>query len=265
MLTQLKKGWNSLVTLSFFKKDPFGTILFVKRILIGLIGLFTFSRFTVVNKTKVQGTEHLFDLPNQNVLFLSNHQTYYADVIAFYHVFCSVKWRFYNTIKYPIYLLAPRVNMYFVAAAETMMNSGIIPRIFAYTGAVTVERSWRAEGKSVKRKLDTSAQKNIALALKQGWVVSFPQGTTNPSAPVRKGSAHIIKDLNPIIVPVAINGFRRAFDKKGLFFKKRGTTLAIKFKKPVQFNPEDSLESIVEQVTQLLEHDFDGVEDKEMK
>lgn len=265
MLSQLKKGWKSLKTLSILKKDPFGNFLFAKRLLISIIGMLTFSRFTMVNTTKVQGTEHLFDLPNQGVLFLSNHQTYYADVMAFYHIFCSIKWRFYNTIRYPIYLLAPRVNMYFVAAAETMMNSGLIPRIFSYAGAVTVERSWRSAGQTVSRKLDTSAQKNIAMALDQGWVVSFPQGTTNPSAPVRKGSAHIIKDLNPIVVPVAINGFRRAFDKKGLFFKKRGSKLSIKFKKPVRFNPNDSIESIVEQVTALLEHDFDGFEAKEMK
>ncbi|MGB0525005.1 MAG: lysophospholipid acyltransferase family protein [Flammeovirgaceae bacterium] len=265
MLSKLKKGWRYLIRLDFLSKDPFGNLLIAKRLLISIIGMLTFSRFTVVNKTKIQGTEHLFDLPNQNVLFLSNHQTYYADVIAFYHVFCSVKWRFYNTIKYPIYLLAPRVNMYFVAASETMNNSGLIPRIFSYAGAVTVERSWRAAGQNITRKLDTSAQKNIAMALQQGWVVSFPQGTTNPSAPVRKGSAHIIKNHNPIVVPVAINGFRRAFDKKGLFFKKRDTTLAIKFKKPVRFNPEDSAEAIVAQITQLLEHDFDGFEAKEMK
>jgi len=265
MLSRIKSAWSYLINLNFLKKDPLGTILVVKRLLISIIGAVTYSRYMMVNNTKIQGTEHLFDLPSKNVLFLSNHQTYYADVIAFYHIFCSVKWRFYNTIKYPIYLLAPRVNMYYVAAAETMMNSGWIPRVFAYTGAVTVERSWRAEGKSVKRKLDTSAQVNIGKALSQGWVVSFPQGTTNPSAPVRKGSAHLIKEFDPVVVPVAINGFRRAFDKKGLFFKKRGTTLAIKFKKPVRFDTTGTPEEIVAQIATLLEHDFDGFEAKEMK
>lgn len=262
MLLKIRDWWRNV---HFVRKDPFGNYIFVKRFLISIIGMLTFSRFTVVNKTKILGTEHLFDLPNRNVLFLSNHQTYYADVIAFYHVFCSVKWRFYNTIRYPVYLLAPRVNMYFVAAAETMMNSGLLPKIFSYAGAVMVERSWRSAGKSVQRKVDTSAQKNINKALEQGWVVSFPQGTTNPSAPIRKGSAHIIKECNPIVVPVAINGFRRAFDKKGLFFKKRGTQLAIKFKAPVQFNPDDSIDDIVSQIEKLLEHDFDGFKAKEMK
>lgn len=265
MLSTLKNAWHYLINFNFLKKDLLGTILIVKRVLISIIGAVTYSRYMIVNTTKIQGTEHLFDLPNQNVIFLSNHQTYYADVIAFYHIFCSVKWRFYNTIKYPVYLLAPRVNMYFVAAAETMMNSGWLPKIFAYTGAVTVERSWRAAGQQVKRKLDTSAQENIGKALAQGWVVSFPQGTTNPSAPIRKGSAHIIKEFNPLVVPVAINGFRRAFDKKGLFFKKRDTRLSVKFKAPVRFNPEDSPEEIVAQITSLLEHDFDGFEAKEMK
>ena len=140
-----------------------------------------------------------------------------------------------------------------------------IPKVFAYTGAVTVKRSWRYSGQSVKRTLDSSAHENIGKALEQGWVVSFPQGTTNPAAPIRKGTAYLIKDCNPIIVPVAINGFRRAFDKKGFFFKKRGTTLSIKFKEPMQFEPTASIDEIVAKVHQLLEHDFDGFDAKEMK
>ncbi|MFT5917515.1 MAG: 1-acyl-sn-glycerol-3-phosphate acyltransferase [Flammeovirgaceae bacterium] len=251
--------------MKLFKRDPFGNIIFIKRIIISIVGALTYSRFMVVNKTKIKGMQHLFDLPNNGILFLSNHQTYYADVIAFYHIFCSVKWRFYNTIMYPVYLLTPRVNMFYVAAEETMTKSGWIPKVFSYAGAVTVKRSWRAAGENTHRDLDTSGQDNIGKALSQGWVVSFPQGTTSPSAPVRKGTAHLIKEHNPLVVPVSINGFRRAFDKKGLFFKKRGTTLSVHFKKPIRFNPDDSVEDIVEQVSRLLVHDPDGFEAKEMK
>lgn len=259
------RAWRYISGFNFFKKDPFGNIIFVKRLLISILGALTYSRLNVVNNMKVRGTRYLFDLPKNGVLFLSNHQTYYTDVISFYHIFCSVKWRFYNTIRYPIYLLSPRVSMYYVAAEETMKNSGFLPKVLSYAGAVTVKRSWRANGENVQRTVDLSAQENIGKALDDGWLVSFPQGTTSPFAPVRKGTAHIIQAYNPIIVPVAINGFRRAFDKKGFFYKKRGVTLSVKFGKPTRFHPDDSVEDIIAAVTNMLEHDFEGNENKDLK
>lgn len=240
--------------------DPFGNIIFFKRVLIGIIGTITYNRFNLANNLKIEGTEHLEKLPDQGVLFLSNHQTYFADVIAFYHIFCSVKWGFKNTIDYPVYLLNPRANMYYVAASETMKDSGIVPRIFSFTGAITVERSWRAKGQNVQRSVDTRATDKVGMALGQGWVVSFPQGTTSPYAPIRKGTGHMIKDHNPIVVPVVINGFRRAFDKKGLFHKKRDTKLTVKFKPPLYFSPEESVEDIVGKVTHSIEQEIPSAE-----
>ena len=58
------------------------------------------------------------------VLFVSNHQTYFADVIAYLHVFCSVKWNFRNDISNPVYLLNPVTNTSFIAAQETMKSMG---------------------------------------------------------------------------------------------------------------------------------------------
>ena len=247
------KSHNFLTKFRFLRKDPFGNVLFLKRVLIAVIGGVSYPRLNISNVTKIEGAEHLKNLPENGVLFLSNHQTYFTDVIAFYHVFCSVKWGFINTINFPIYLLNPRVNVYYVAASETMHEGGFIPKLFSYAGAITVERSWRAKGKNVKREVDSQGQDKIGQALKQGWLVSFPQGTTTPYAPVRKGTAHLIKDYQPIIVPVVINGFRRAFDKKGLFLKKRNTTLSIKFKEPIHFDNNQSVDEIVEQVKELIE------------
>ena len=45
----------------------------------------------------------------------------------------------------------PKLNMYYVAAKETM-HEGLLPRILAYAGAITVERTWRAKGKDVTEK-----------------------------------------------------------------------------------------------------------------
>jgi hypothetical protein len=70
-----------------------------------------------------------------------------------YHVFCAVNNGYLNTIKNPVYLLNPKIDFYYVAAEETM-NKGILARIFKLAGAVTVKRTWRAEGKNVNRMVD---------------------------------------------------------------------------------------------------------------
>jgi 1-acyl-sn-glycerol-3-phosphate acyltransferase len=241
--------------LGIFECDPFRNSLFVKRILIFVLGWATYFRFTVVNKIRIEGTEHLENLPENGVLFLSNHQTYFADVICFYHIFCSVKWGFKNTIIPPLYLLSPRVRSYYVAASETM-KGGLVPRIFGLGGALTVERSWRAAGQNVQRGRDTAASDKVAQALQHGWVVSFPQGTTSPYAPIRKGTGHLVLDNDPIVVPIVINGFRRAFDKKGLRFKKRNSILSVRFKAPIRFAPDTPVEDIVERIRKEIEQDI---------
>jgi 1-acyl-sn-glycerol-3-phosphate acyltransferase len=187
----------------------------------------------------------LENLPNEGVLFLPNHQTYFMDVVCLYHIFFSVKWGFRNTLNYPFYLLAPRSNLFYVAASETMKNDGLLPRLFAQAGAILVNRSWRAEGVDVKREVDLGAVDKIGQGLKFGWVISFPQGTTRAFAPLRKGTAHLIKGENPIVVPVRINGFRRAFDKKGLLWRKRNTTLTVEFREPIRFAADATTEEIL--------------------
>ena len=218
-------------------KDPFGNIILLKRALMGLIGVVTYRRMNIVNKMKVEGMDYLGDLPKNNVLFVSNHQTYFAEVFALNHIFGSDKWGFKN-INLPIYLLSPKVKSYYIAAEETMHNDGLLPKIFSYAGAVTVKRAWRSRGKDVKRSSDVRAPAKIKAALDHGWVINFPQGTTTPNAPVRKGSASLIKAFNPIVVPVKINGFSDAFDKKGLKFKEKGVELSVSFGKPIQFGKE---------------------------
>jgi len=56
-----------------------------------------------------------------------------------------------------------------------------------------------------------------------------------------------------------INGFRRAFDKKGLLIKKRGTTLEMTIKSPLTINYDDDVENILHQVMLAIEQ----VEQKE--
>ncbi len=227
-------------------------IKFVRALVYGIVGIITYPGLVIVNRLKIEGTENLKKLPKKNVLFVSNHQTYFADVITFIHIFCAVKWRKKNRLGLPYYLLNPFTRLYFVAAEETM-NGSFVSRFFKLAGALTVKRTWRAEGAEIRRGLDASDTRKITDALKSSWVITFPQGTTKPFAPGRKGTAYIIKNLQPIVVPVVINGFWRAFTKRGLTFKKMGSTLSIRFKEPMRIDYSQPIEEILEQVMNAIE------------
>ena len=69
---------------------------------------------------------------------------------------------------------------------ETMKKS-IITKLLTYAGAVLVQRSWRDSGESVSRDIRSEDPDKIKLALKDGWVITFPRGTTDNSKPIRKG------------------------------------------------------------------------------
>jgi 1-acyl-sn-glycerol-3-phosphate acyltransferase len=223
----------------------------VRKIVYFIVGIVSYPGLAITNKLKISGTEHLKKLPRSNVLFVSNHQTYFADVITFLHIFCAVKWGKMNRLGIPYYLLNPFTRVNYVAAEETMKGSWI-SRLFALTGALTVKRTWRAEGKEVRRGLDPSDTRKITRALNNNWIITFPQGTTKPFAPGRKGTALIIKQAKPIVIPVVISGFWRAFNKKGLKFKKKGTPLSVTFKEPLVIDYDCPAETILAQIMDAI-------------
>ena len=235
------------------KKNPFGHYLILKKWLIRYLGFMSHRRYRGFNQLHIEGSEIIKNLSEKNVLFISNHQTYFADVVAMFHVFnASLSGRIDN-IKNVGYLWSPKLNIYYVAAKETM-RAGLLPRILAYAGSISIERTWRESGKEVKRQVKMSDISNIGLALNDGWVITFPQGTTKPFKPVRKGTAHIIKHYKPIVVPIVIDGFRRSFDKKGLMIKKRGILQSMIIKEPLDFDYEnDSIENIMEKIEYAIE------------
>ncbi|MBT5392584.1 MAG: 1-acyl-sn-glycerol-3-phosphate acyltransferase [Flavobacteriaceae bacterium] len=239
--------------MSFLKRNPFGHILYVKKWLIRILGVLTHRRFNRFNKLKIEGSDVIKSLPHNNVLFVSNHQTYFADVAAMIHVFNASLSGRVDSIKNMTYLWEPKLNIYYVAAKETM-NSGLLPRILAYVGSVSIERTWRSKGEDVNRQVKMSDIGNIGKALDDGWVITFPQGTTTPFKPIRRGTAHIIKKYNPIVIPIVIDGFRRSFDKKGIRIKKRNILQSMEIKKPLDIDyKNDSIESIVEKIEHAIE------------
>ena len=239
--------------MGLFKKNPFGHYLFLKKWLIRIMGLMTHRRFRGFNELQIDGSEIIKELPDSNVLFISNHQTYFADVVAMFHVFnASLNGR-NDSIKNVGYLWRPKLNIYYVAAKETM-KWGFLPKLLAYAGSISIERTWRAAGKDVNRQVKMSDITNIKKALDDGWVITFPQGTTTPFKPIRKGTAHIIKHYKPIVVPIVIDGFRRAFDKKGIRVKKKNILQTMDIKKPLDIDYEnDTIEDIVRKIEFAIE------------
>ena len=235
------------------KRNPFGHILYIKKWLIRILGTLSHRRFRGFNELKIEGSEIIKNLPDKNVLFISNHQTYFADVVAMFHVFnASLKGRV-DSIKNVGYLWNPKLNLYFIAAKETM-NSGILPKIMAYAGSVSIERTWRSKGENVNRQVKMSDISKIGTALNDGWVITFPQGTTTPFKPIRKGTAHIIKEHKPIVIPIVIDGFRRSFDKRGLRIKKKNILQSMEIKKPLDIDYDiDTTDDIVSKIEFAIE------------
>ena len=239
--------------MGLFKRNPFGHILFLKKWLIRIFGTLTHQRYRGFNELKIEGSDIIKNLPSTGVLFVSNHQTYFADVVAMFHVFNASLSNRVDTIKNVGYLWNPKLNIYYIAAKETM-KAGLLPKILAYAGAISVERTWRDKGQDIQREVNLDDTKNIGIALNDGWVITFPQGTTKPWKPIRKGTAHIIKQYKPIVVPIVIDGFRRSFDKKGLRIKKKNILQSMEIKKPLDIDYEnETIEEIVEKLEYAIE------------
>jgi 1-acyl-sn-glycerol-3-phosphate acyltransferase len=257
--TQLFQQFRTFETGLYAKMKIMGSFIerlknirIVRKMLYAVVGVFSYPGLVIINRLKISGTEHLEKLPKGNVLFVSNHQTYFADVITFLHIFCAVKWGKRNRLGIPYYLLNPFTHVYYVAAEETMKGSWI-SRLFTVAGALTVKRTWNPASKEVRKGLDASDTRKITRALQDNWIITFPQGTTKPFAPGRKGTAYIIRQTRPVVVPVVISGFWRAFNKKGLKFKKRGTALSVRFKEPLELDYEAPSEVILEKIMDAIE------------
>ena len=227
-----------------FKRNVFNHYLFIKKWIIRIFGVISHGRYRKFNSLQIEGSEILRNLPEKNVLFISNHQTYFADVAAMFHVFNAALSGRDDNIRNVGYIWNPKLNIYFVAAGETM-RAGFLPKLFAYAGSVSIDRTWRSAGENVNRQVKNSDISNIGKAIDDGWVVTFPQGTTTPFRPIRRGTAHIIKTYKPVVVPIVIDGFRRSFDKKGLRIKRKNVLQSMVIKEPLEIDYENEDLSLI--------------------
>ena len=216
------------------------------------VGIFTYPGIALFNKLRIYGAEHVKDLPKNNVLFVSNHQTYFVDVITFFHILSALKWGKKERLGVPYYFLNPYTRVNYVAAEQTMKSSWL-SRLFLLAGGLTVKRTWNDNSNEKRTGLDPSDTRKIQRALDKNWVITFPQGTTTPYAPARKGTALIIKHHQPIVIPVVINGFSKAFNKTGITLKRKGSLLTVTFKPPLQIDYNASAQEITNQLMDAIE------------
>lgn len=228
------------------------TTSIVRKLVHFIVGISTYPGIAIFNKLRIDGAEKVKSLPPNNVLFVCNHQTYFLDVITLFHIFSAIKWGKLRRLGVPYYFLNPFTRVYYVAAEQTMKSSWI-SRMFILAGGLTVKRTWNKNSKEQRAGLDPSDTRKIERSLKNNWIVTFPQGTTTPYSPARKGTALIIKHHKPIVIPVVISGFSKAFNKTGVGLKKRNVNLSVKFKEPLYIDYNASTDEITNQIIDAIE------------
>ncbi len=177
---------------------------------------FTLPYFRLLNRVHATGDAILDTLPRKNVVFLSNHQTYFMEAIAFFDLVY---------VKHALPLEDPFTR--FSAATETMQKN-LVTQLFTKAGGVTFRRSFREGGKDVKRTVDFEGIAKVEEAIATGWLLHFPAGTTQKGAPLRPGVAQLLHRTKAVAVPVRVDGFRELLLHKqipGKFLRKCHLTL----------------------------------------
>jgi 1-acyl-sn-glycerol-3-phosphate acyltransferase len=157
---------------------------------------FTIPYFTLLNQRDVEGRERLNALPKRGVVFLSNHQTYFTEAIAFFDLVYRRRWVRWED---------PYLRF---SAAEETMGKNLVTSLLSTAGAVTFHRSHRHGGVDLRRSVDLEGIARIEQAIRSGWLLHFPTGTTREGAPIRPGVARLLHTTQAVAVPMRVDGFR---------------------------------------------------------
>jgi 1-acyl-sn-glycerol-3-phosphate acyltransferase len=168
-----------------------------RRGIIASFGLgFSLPYLSLLNDVHVEGDEILERLPLRNVVFLANHQTYFLDAIAIFDIVY---------VRHGLPLERPFLRF---AAAEETMNRNPLTALMKLAGAVTLRRSFRDGGQDIQRPVDLEGAARVVEAIRSGWLLHFPAGTTKKGAPLRPGVARLLHETRAMAVPVRLDGFR---------------------------------------------------------
>jgi 1-acyl-sn-glycerol-3-phosphate acyltransferase len=180
-------------------------VRWLRRGVIAGFGLgFTVPYFALLNDVQVEGNGVLDGLPLQNVVFLSNHQTYFLEAIAFFDLVY---------VRHGLPLEKPLLRF---SAAEETMKKNLLTALMRLAGGVTLRRSFREGGVDVKRPVDLEGASRVEDAIREGWLLHFPAGTTRRGAPLRPGVARLLHDTRAVAIPVRVTGFRELLLHKQL-------------------------------------------------
>ncbi len=157
---------------------------------------FTVPYMQVLNEVQVEGDDLLERLPLRNVVFLSNHQTYFMEALAFFD------------LVYVRHLFPLERPMLRFSAAEETMKKNVLTALMHLAGGVTLKRSFREGGHDVKRDVDLEGVSRVLEAIRDGWLLHYPAGTTRQGAPLRAGVARLLHDSRAVAVPLRADGFR---------------------------------------------------------
>jgi 1-acyl-sn-glycerol-3-phosphate acyltransferase len=157
---------------------------------------FAVPYFTLLNDVEVEGDDQIATLPHRNVVFLANHQTYFLEAIAFFDLVY---------VRHGLHLESPLLRF---SAAEETMKKNLFTSLMRLAGGVTLRRSFREGGVDVRRAVDLAAVGRIEAAIREGWLLHFPAGTTRRDAPLRPGVARLLHETRALAVPVRVSGFR---------------------------------------------------------
>ncbi len=191
-----------------------GTFLnrWLRRGLLASFGVgFTVPYLAILNDVHVEGDGILKDLPRRNVVFLANHQTYFLEALAFFDLV-------YVRHQFP--LEKPVVRF---SAAEETMKKNLLTKLMAVVGGVTFRRSFREGGVDVRRPVDLDGVARVEEAIRDGWLLHFPAGTTKKGAPLRTGVSRLLHNTKAIALPLRVDGFREMLLHKqvpGKLFKR---------------------------------------------
>jgi 1-acyl-sn-glycerol-3-phosphate acyltransferase len=197
-----------------------GDIWARRTLFVAFAATFTLPYLNGLNRVDVHNGELLNRLPKRGVVFLSNHQTYFTEAITFFDVAYRkrrLRWE------------EPFLRF---SAAEETMHASPATTLLKKAGAVTFRRSFRSGGVDLQRSVDFEGIARIEQAIRSGWLLHFPTGTTRADAPIRSGVARLLHSTQAIAVPMRVDGFRDLLLRKQ-FPGRIGKRVSMRFGEPL--------------------------------
>ena len=88
------------------------------------------------------------------------------------------------------------------------MKKNLLTKLMSLAGGVTFRRSFREGGVDVNRPVDMDGVARVEEAIKEGWLLHFPAGTTKKGAPLRSGVSRLLHNTKAVALPLRVDGFR---------------------------------------------------------